>query len=66
MTRYANAYADEREAHDITKRKLARSNERLEDIFSFIRERALENEFCEWILKRDLDQGQDTSKGHQQ
>lgn len=53
---YANMYAQEREDHDITKRKLARTNERLEDLFSFIRDRELLDQFAEWILKRDLEQ----------
>ena len=50
---YANMYAQERDNHEVTKRKLARSNERLEDIFSFIRHRKLLEEFTEWVLKRD-------------
>ena len=54
MTQYANRYADERDAHEETKRRLARSNERLEDIFSFIRERGLLDQFAEWVVKRDL------------
>lgn len=54
MAAYASRYADERDAHDVTRRQLARSNERLEDIFSFIRDRGLTAEFMEWILKRDL------------
>lgn len=54
MAGYAGRYSDERDAHDVTRRQLARSNERLEDIFSFIRDRGMTTEFMEWVLKRDL------------
>jgi hypothetical protein len=53
MTRYMDLYCKERDAHDVTKRRLEHHKQYGETLGLFIRQNGLQDAFTCWLLDRE-------------